>query len=140
MSTNERLKELMEQYQLTKSDVARLTGYSLSSVESWLVSSKAKKFRSIPPLVLPYLDANLLLHENKKEDHVSFQIEQHINSASYHAESALKDLNLMWQTKENVLTERENYILKLLERACYDVRMAEAIMSLAKIDSMDCPG
>ena len=130
----------MKQYQLTKSDVASLTGYSLSSVESWLVSSKAKKFRSIPPFVLPYLNATLLLQENKKEDHVSFQIEQHIGSASYHAAIALEDLKLIWQTKENVLTERENYILKLLERACYDIKIAEAIMSLTKIDSMDCPG
>lgn len=60
MSTRDELLEYAQLYQLSPTDVAELTEYSLSSVEAWLMPDRTSvRAREVPQRALSLLKAKI---------------------------------------------------------------------------------
>jgi len=61
ITTNVKLKRLMDSHRLTQVKVAKLIDYSLDTVKSWGSSKASKRYRSMPNRALRSLQQELKL-------------------------------------------------------------------------------
>jgi hypothetical protein len=61
ITTNVKLKRLMDSHRLTQVKVAKLIDYSLDTVKSWCASKTSTRYRSMPNRALRSLQQELKL-------------------------------------------------------------------------------